>query len=333
LNPAGNTLKFSTFLGGSASDRGRGIAAAGDSNVYVTGTTVSADFPTMNAYQTHQGNTDCFVAKLVLTYCGEGDLDGDGDGDLCDICPDDYNPLQEETDGDLLGDSCDNCPTVYNPDQRDEDLDGVGDFCDKCPFFNDNENVDSDEWPDSCDNCIYVDNPLQEDYDEDGIGDACDPCNSFPPVIEPVGDTLRAGFGTDFGYYPTVTDPDDIAFTITYLEMPHWCTESNDSVVGFVPDTIFSEPLTVEVMDLCNYDTLSFIVVNYICGDANCDSTLNVGDAVYLINYTFKFGPAPCVMEYGESNCDGNGYPNVNVGDIVYLINYIFKFGPKPCCL
>jgi hypothetical protein len=115
--------------------------------------------------------------------------------------------------------------------------------------------------------------------------------------------------------------------------MPHWCTESNDSVVGLVPDTIFSEPLTVEVMDECNYDTLSFIVSTYICGDANCDSTLNVGDAVYLMNYTFKFGPPPCVMEYGEANCDGNGSPNINVGDIVYLINYIFKFGPKPCCL
>jgi len=29
-------------------------------------------------------------------------------------------------------------------------------------------------------------------------------------------------------------------------------------------------------------------------GDANCDDDCNVGDAVYLINYVFKGGAAPC---------------------------------------
>ncbi|MCP4566944.1 MAG: hypothetical protein GY841_05120, partial [FCB group bacterium] len=32
---------------------------------------------------------------------------------------------------------------------------------------------------------------------------------------------------------------------------------------------------------------------SYICGDANSDGALNVGDAVYMINYVFKNGPAP----------------------------------------
>ncbi|MCP4568163.1 MAG: hypothetical protein GY841_11350 [FCB group bacterium] len=30
------------------------------------------------------------------------------------------------------------------------------------------------------------------------------------------------------------------------------------------------------------------------CGDTNCDGSINIGDAVYLINYIFKSGPAPC---------------------------------------
>ena len=29
-------------------------------------------------------------------------------------------------------------------------------------------------------------------------------------------------------------------------------------------------------------------------GDVNCDGAVNVGDAVYLINYIFKNGPPPC---------------------------------------
>ncbi len=67
---------------------------------------------------------------------------------------------------------------------------------------------------------------------------------------------------------------------------------------------------------------------DYICGDANCDGTSNVGDAVYLIAYVFKAGPAPDPLEAGDANCDGQ----VNVGDAVYLIAYVFKGGPEPCC-
>ncbi|MCP4566750.1 MAG: hypothetical protein GY841_04115 [FCB group bacterium] len=66
----------------------------------------------------------------------------------------------------------------------------------------------------------------------------------------------------------------------------------------------------------------------HVCGDANGDDAINVGDAVYLINYIFKSGPAPEPLEGGETNCDGA----INVGDAVYLINYVFKSGPEPCC-
>ncbi|MCK5125885.1 MAG: dockerin type I repeat-containing protein [candidate division Zixibacteria bacterium] len=63
-------------------------------------------------------------------------------------------------------------------------------------------------------------------------------------------------------------------------------------------------------------------------GDANGDGPTNVGDAVYLINYAFKGGPAPDCMSEGDANTDGS----VNVGDAVYIINYAFKGGPTPVC-
>ncbi|MCK5125094.1 MAG: hypothetical protein KAR42_02460 [candidate division Zixibacteria bacterium] len=63
------------------------------------------------------------------------------------------------------------------------------------------------------------------------------------------------------------------------------------------------------------------------CGDANGDGTVNVGDAVFIINYAFKGGPAPNPLVDGDANCDGS----CNVGDAVYLINYAFKGGPAPC--
>ncbi|NHJ14965.1 MAG: hypothetical protein EAX95_14890 [Candidatus Thorarchaeota archaeon] len=57
-------LVFGTYLGGSSSDRGDGVAAE-DGSVYVTGSTFSVNFPTHNANDsTHNGLNDCFVAKF-----------------------------------------------------------------------------------------------------------------------------------------------------------------------------------------------------------------------------------------------------------------------------
>jgi hypothetical protein len=67
----------------------------------------------------------------------------------------------------------------------------------------------------------------------------------------------------------------------------------------------------------------------FVCGDVNSDGQVNVADAVFVINYVFKGGPAPAVPDAADANCDGN----VDVGDAVYLINYVFSGGPPPCCL
>ena len=60
----------------------------------------------------------------------QGDADGDGYGDACDVCPADADD-QTDTDGDGAGDACDNCPDVANPDQADRDGNGLGDACDE----------------------------------------------------------------------------------------------------------------------------------------------------------------------------------------------------------
>ncbi len=53
LNPAGTQLIYSTYLGGSRDDAGAAIAIDGAGNAYVTGSTISPNFPTTaGAYQT-----------------------------------------------------------------------------------------------------------------------------------------------------------------------------------------------------------------------------------------------------------------------------------------
>jgi uncharacterized protein (TIGR03437 family) len=68
LTPAGNALVYSTYLGGSDDDGGRGIAVDQMGSAYVTGQTLSTDFPTQSPYQGQfQGVIDAFVAKLKDT--------------------------------------------------------------------------------------------------------------------------------------------------------------------------------------------------------------------------------------------------------------------------
>jgi hypothetical protein len=57
-------LDYSTFLGGTSGDSGHGIAVR-DGGAYVTGGTLSADFPTPAAFDTTMdGFQDAFVTKL-----------------------------------------------------------------------------------------------------------------------------------------------------------------------------------------------------------------------------------------------------------------------------
>ncbi len=61
----GLSLVYSTFLGGTADDVGNAIAVESGC-AYVTGHTLSTDFPTVNAYNSSYGGFgDCFVTKLA----------------------------------------------------------------------------------------------------------------------------------------------------------------------------------------------------------------------------------------------------------------------------
>lgn len=65
LAPNGSSLIHSTYFGGGNNDSGRGIAVDSSQNIYVTGTTNSSVFPTVNPLQPgFGGGSDVFIAKL-----------------------------------------------------------------------------------------------------------------------------------------------------------------------------------------------------------------------------------------------------------------------------
>jgi hypothetical protein len=124
--------------------------------------------------------------------CAEGEVcchDPDGDGvpgrDVWpflnqdrDNCPYIYNPDQADTDGDGWGDACDLCPEEFNP------LSPCGDPC---------LDSDGDGVPDldycvtgRVDACPLTPSDNRNDTDGDGVDDVCDP-DGVPPLQDGEG--------------------------------------------------------------------------------------------------------------------------------------------------
>ena len=67
LDPFGATLLWSSYLGGTNTDLGNGIAADATGSAYLTGQTCSLDFPLSNPLQSNPGgNCDAFISKVSI---------------------------------------------------------------------------------------------------------------------------------------------------------------------------------------------------------------------------------------------------------------------------
>jgi hypothetical protein len=67
MNPTGSALIYSSYLGGTQTDNGNGIAVDTSGSAYVAGQTCSTNFPVSNPVQAAPGgNCDAFVSKVSI---------------------------------------------------------------------------------------------------------------------------------------------------------------------------------------------------------------------------------------------------------------------------
>ncbi|MCP4582002.1 MAG: hypothetical protein GY839_10310 [candidate division Zixibacteria bacterium] len=125
LSSSGDSLVFSSYLGGNREDIGYGIAVNDYNDIYIIGFTKSNDFPTVNAFDdTRNGYNDAFVSKfspytggseclLISTYLGGSDTEK---GNAIEIDGDENIYLVGETDSDDFPVSSDAFDTTFAND-------------------------------------------------------------------------------------------------------------------------------------------------------------------------------------------------------------------------
>lgn len=313
-----------------------------------------------DAYNPDQEDSDGDLVGDSCDACihdAENDIDNDGYCADEDNCHKTYNPDQLDTDGDGVGNACEVRDSVYI------DIARVGQtqsadtlysgFEYEVRLWVKNEVILGGislgfrfDW-DSAVAVTWM--PQADGYGPDGQGTglACvtvvDDCRMDPPddvwdlggfIVNEINmdsqspDTILLGGASfngrfyegemehmmSFHFKPEIFDDSSYFFCVDSCNVP---PSNNFIFVDFDGDI-----MDVELnRDLC-------WVVTKLCGDANGDGLVNIGDAVFLINYIFGGGQPPVPLSSGDENGDGEA----NIGDAVYLINHIFNSGPRPVC-
>ena len=324
LSNSGNSLIYSTYLGGGGVDDGEDIAIDSGGYAYVTGYTYSTNFPTLNPFQSYRkSDYDAFVTKLsssgasliYSTYLGGEDSDGG-----CGITVDGGGYAY------VTGGTSSSDFPISNPYQT---YQGNGDV-----FVTKLSNSG---------NSLIFSTYLGGGSDDEGYGIAVDGggyayvtgYTDSPdfPALNP----YQAYQGSYDVFVTKLSSSGNSLIYSTYLggSGGDYVTGiaidggGNTYMTGYTYSTSFP---TVNPYQEYQGSGDAFVTKlswapDYLCGDADGEGTINIADAVYLISYIFSHGSAPSPLAAGDADCDGV----ITIADVVYLIGYIFSHGPAPC--
>ncbi|MCK4626235.1 MAG: SBBP repeat-containing protein [Phycisphaerae bacterium] len=331
LSAAGNSLLYSTFLGGTSYNCGSGIAVDGSGCAYVSGDTWSSDFPTQNAYDSiyNDGGSDVFVTRLStagnsLLYStflggtsadfGWGDIAVDGSG-CAYVTGYTYSPdfpTQNAYDGSYNGYS----------DVFVTKLSATGNSLLYSTFLGGTNYDVARRIAIDNSGCAYVtgdtespDFPTQNAYDASYNGDK----DVFVTKFSAAGNlvlysTFLGGASLDIGFSVAVNDS-GCAYVTGYTASADFPTEN--------PYQTYQGDIDVFVTKLCESCCA-------IRGDVDHSGILpiDIADLVYLVDYMFNEGPEPPCWDEGD--VDASGVMPIDIADLVYLVDYMFNSGPEP---
>ncbi len=112
---------------------------------------------------------------------------------------------------------------------------------------------------------------------------------------------------------------------------------------GVAADTVTREPdclvvtapphepgeISVLVTNGVEEITLPFVYQegsSFVRGDVDGNGSVNIGDAIHILQGLFANGHMPACLDWADANDDGS----VNIADAIYLLSYLFVSGPAP---
>lgn len=134
-----------------------------------------------------------------------------------------------------------------------------------------------------------------------------------------------------------------LLYEIAFLPLG-WSYETSDTDWINTPGTLFVEVLYDQIIKCDDTGRIIFYAYNDAeqyagkaeihvythgtKGDVDSDGDINVADLTYLVDYLFRGGEPPPILQSADLNNDGD----LNVADLTYLVDYLFRGGPPPPC-
>ena len=161
--------------------------------------------------------------------------------------------------------------------------------------------------------------------------------NQPPTFGTSLPDTMLVPSGHPYQITVSPTDPERDSITVAaYPMLPgaSWTDLGNGSwEYSFTADPVTVGAvyeITFVVTDYPSLATDTLVthprVVAFLRGDLDADNVYSVNDIAYFVEYLFRDGPAPLILESADLDDSGSA----SISDVTYLIYYIFRNGPQP---
>ncbi len=363
LSSAGNSLVYSTFLGGDGEEWGNGIVVDTTGSAYVTGYTFSTDFPLVNSYQTDQNYADAFVTKfssegnslIYSTYLGGNNHNDYGNGIAIDSYGAAYITGHTSSDDFPTQNSFQDTINGYY-DAFITKLDSSGNSLIYSTYLGGNLGSKGTDIAVDDSREVFVTGvtnstnfPTLNAYQETLHGTS----DAFVTKFSSTGDnisfsTYLGGDSTENCYDIVIDEGEAIYVTGETYSSDFPTVNDYQETLGGYSDAFVTKfdysgnnIIYSTYFGGNNYDHgLSIAIDNfgavYITGSTRSNNfpTLNPFKAINQFGspdaFVTKFSPESCCDMRGDVKEPTDG--QILVNDLVFLVNYVFKGGPLPTC-